>query len=609
MHFLNIFVMMRGCAIILFVLYTLAAAKCKATAFFVAPNGSAAGNGSANNPWSLAFALGQPLAVKPGDTIWLTTGTYNGNFTSELNGTSDKYIYVLQYPGHRATLQDNRQYASGATLQVNGSWTIYMGFEITNSNTDRSSTGTHSFRPMGLQVNAPNTKFINLIIHDVGHGFGFWQEAVNAEIYGCIIYHCGTANKPGVYVTHGHGIYSQNNTGTKTIKDNLIFNQFGFGIHLYPNPGTVAGYAIEGNTLFHNGILTHDTIRYSNILANSYDPYRCKNIRLTNNFTYDKNTRYTYTALIEADVYLGTTDEYSKNLVVTNNHFMGQGRAGIVILNWDTVNYSNNSSYYLKNGSLGLTVPSGGNTQAYTWNQNNYYLGAYPSQFAYQYKFPVDFASWKTTTGFDNKSRAINAKPDTTEVFIQPNMYEKGRAHCVVYHWDTGTTIKLDLSKTQLRHGQSYHIVDAQNFYGPVIANGIFSVSNPVLELKIPQLTPAAPIGLSAIKSTAPEFATFEILPGNVAKITKQEPEKIEINVFPNPSNSIINIEFDQIKLGNINFEITNTLGQTVISQTSAVTKGIVHHNINTSSLNSGFYYLKITTSQGIYFKTIAVHQ
>ncbi|MCC7298792.1 MAG: T9SS type A sorting domain-containing protein [Bacteroidia bacterium] len=600
--------MMRGCAAILFVLFTLAAAKCKAAAFFVAPNGSAAGNGSANNPWSLAFALGQPLAVKPGDTIWLTTGTYNGNFTSELNGTSDKYIYVLQYPGHRATLQDNRQYASGATLQVNGSWTIYMGFEITNSNTDRSSSGTQSFRPMGLQVNAPNTKFINLIIHDVGHGFGFWKEAVNAEIYGCIIYHCGTANSPGIYSTHGHGIYSQNNSGIKTIENNIIFNQFGFGIHLYPNPGNIVGYKITGNALFHNGILTHDTVRYNNIIANNYAPFVLENIDIENNFTYDKNLHYNYSELIQADIYLGATNLNSKKLRLKNNHFMGQGRAGMAILNWDTVHFEQNNSYYLSNGSIGLALPLGTNPSAYYWNNNTYYLGADTLQFAYQYQLPNTFNKWKNTTGFDNNSNAIHDAPKGLQVFILPNKYEAGRAHCIVYNWNNTQEIVVNLSAAGLANGQGFKIANAQNYYGAIAYSGIYNSNQPEITVNMSSLTPTAPVGKTAASNTAPEFATVVILPETTALSPPISTDNLEINVFPNPSNSIINIEFDQIKPGNINFEITNTLGQTVISQTSTVTKGIVHHNINTSSLNSGFYYLKITTSQGIYFKTIAVH-
>jgi hypothetical protein len=42
--------------------------------WYVAPSGSASGDGSSAKPWDIVTALNGPPAVKPGDTIWLRAG-------------------------------------------------------------------------------------------------------------------------------------------------------------------------------------------------------------------------------------------------------------------------------------------------------------------------------------------------------------------------------------------------------------------------------------------------------------------------------------------------------------------------------------------------------
>ena len=60
---------------------------------------------------------------------------------------------------------------------------------------------------------APGTKLINLVIHDTRQGIGIWQEALDSEAYGNLIYYNGfQASDRG----HGHGIYVQNDEGNKT---------------------------------------------------------------------------------------------------------------------------------------------------------------------------------------------------------------------------------------------------------------------------------------------------------------------------------------------------------------------------------------------------------
>ena len=85
---------------------------------------------------------------------------------------------------------------------------------------------TDIYRPDGIQVvqsssTGSGLKFINLVIHDARQGISYWKEAVDSEINGCLIYYNGWQ---GTDRGHGHGIYTQNHTGTKKMIDNIIFS-------------------------------------------------------------------------------------------------------------------------------------------------------------------------------------------------------------------------------------------------------------------------------------------------------------------------------------------------------------------------------------------------
>src|SRR5438477_4810795 len=238
----------------------LCAGSLGAAEFYVSPGGSGSNAGTASSPWDLTTALSSSGRVKPGDTIWLRGGTYRGTFTSRLTGTSANPIPVRQYPGGRATIDGGDSGGNGILL-VSGSYTWYWGFEVMSSDLDRVSTQISSWptdiaRGEAIQIDQTTgsgvgTKFINLSVHDTRQGFSFWKEAIDAEIYGCLIYNNGwIAPDRG----HGHGIYTQNATGTKSITDNILFNQYGYGIHAYgSSTASLNNFTIQGNAAFNNG--------------------------------------------------------------------------------------------------------------------------------------------------------------------------------------------------------------------------------------------------------------------------------------------------------------------------------------------------------------------
>src|SRR5207244_11983656 len=104
---------------------------------------------------------------------------------------------------------------------------------------------------------------INLIVHDTNQAFGFWTPAIDSELYGNIVYFNGwDASDRG----HGHGVYAQNKSGTKHIADNIIFDQFSHGIHIYTEGGFINGFDLSGNIVFNNGVVSGITGPMRNIL-------------------------------------------------------------------------------------------------------------------------------------------------------------------------------------------------------------------------------------------------------------------------------------------------------------------------------------------------------
>jgi hypothetical protein len=223
----------------------LSASTALAAEYHVAADGTAEASGSVDDPWDLATALAHPEQVLPGDTIWLHGGAYYGSFSSDLTGADGSPITVRGYEGEWATIDGLG--SDETTLSIEGAFTHYRDFEVTNGEPDRWGG-----RPAGFYVVGPEVKLINLVIHDTGNN-GFWTGAENLEIYGCLIYHVGFDDEDR---GHGHSIYTQNEIGTKVIEDNIIFGGYSFGIHAYTEGGSIQGFDIIGNTWWNAGVIS-----------------------------------------------------------------------------------------------------------------------------------------------------------------------------------------------------------------------------------------------------------------------------------------------------------------------------------------------------------------
>jgi hypothetical protein len=404
-----------------------------------------------------------------------------------LTGAPGKPVIVRQRSGERARINGG--------LAVEGAHAWYWGFEIFSSISDRSAAND---APHGIVATGPETKFINLVIHDTATGMGLWTPAENAEVYGCLIYHNGFQ---GSDRGHGHGIYTQNLHGTKLLADNLIFNQFSVGIHAYgSDKATVEGYHLNGNIVFNNGSLSTGRALADNILFAVGGSLG--RVRVENNFTYMKPAEgkgYSRLGWVFSEA-------PNRDIVVRNNFWIG-GTAAVELWRWNLLEYTGNTSYSDAHLAVSLALAAGQNTSKYLWDQNTYY-GSGVFRFDGSNR---SFRDWQSVSGLDSRSRLSSGRPSGVWTFVRENRYEAGRGHIVVYNWNLDPSVTIDLTRL-LRPGSRFEIRDAQNYFGEPVLAGIWEgkpVSIPMTGLRV-----AAPVGEtpSAPEHTAPEFGAFVVI-------------------------------------------------------------------------------------------------
>src|SRR5262245_31497928 len=383
----------------------LGTAAARATDFYVAPGGTPAGNGSINSPWDLQTALDQPSAVHAGDTIWLRGGTYsNPPWVSHLNGTAANPIIVRQYAGERARLDGNYN-GNETTFIILGSYTWFWGFEVFNSDPTRYTADGNGppRRGSGTQNSGQGTRMINMIVHDTSQGVLTGEDATDARIYGNLFYYNGYDSPDR---GHGHGIYAQNVGSTpKPIYDNIIFEQFGWGIHAYGQGGHLDNLDFQGNISFNNGILSgsyHTNILYGGLSLLSHNP------KLISNYTYNTNHQ--------------------------NNNNLGWG-AGCT-----SPQIKNN--YFASHDALDVN-----NCSSMTITGNTFY----------------GLVSGFTPSGFPNNTYYSN-RPTGKKIFIRANAYESKRANIVIYNWDLSNTVSVDVSGI-VSYGAGFEGLNAAHFF------------------------------------------------------------------------------------------------------------------------------------------------
>jgi hypothetical protein len=424
---------------------------------YVSVEGSRNGTGTVASPWDLVTALAQPGSVKPGDTIWLRGGTYSGRFHSILTGTQAAPIIVRNYPGEPVRLDGCVPESSpNPVLTIDGAATWFWGFEITDCLPARQSQQAGSwpqdlsFGP-AVRINAPDSKVINLVVHDASEGIDNWAPARRAEVHGSIIFANGW-NGPDR--GHGHGINVQNDLGSKRIFGNILFSNFRHGIHAYAAESPIDNLDIENNISFMNGSLPTRTGVSRNFLIGG--------LKVARNASLIRNAAY---YPIDAQGAGGDGE---------NNLGYEAGCQGAKLL-----------SNYLA-GPMSLRLANCSEVKM----KDNVFVGA--------------ISGFDPTASRDNyhvTSAVANA------VMVIPNAWEVGRAHIAVFNWKHDSVVEVDISRIGLKVGDKFRLQNVADYFNDTI--DVVYEGKPV-RIPMTDRSVAPIVGLGEKpQSTFPEFGVF----------------------------------------------------------------------------------------------------
>lgn len=476
--------------------------------WYAAPNGRSSANGSIEAPWDIATALAGGTAqqkVRPGDVIWLRGGTYTGIFTSTVEGAPELPVHVRQYMGERAILDKKSAVREKGTLNVRGANVWFWDFEIANSFPERGRLDPGGemdpWRGSGVNVWAPNTKYINLVIRDNGHGFGLWNEEGGTEIYGCIVFNNGNNKKE-------HGVYGHNKTGTQYIRDNIIFNSAGYGLHIYANSAkrSLNGFQIEGNAVFNNGSLMNEDQVADQILVGGVRGVPAERIVLRENYIYNRPESPTSK---NRGVRLGYEDENNRDVALLDNYIVSN--VPLKIQWWNSVEARGNT---IRSSGTGVEIktPPGKTASGYKLESNIYWNPKMKSSVFIVNGEKSNFASWQQT-GFDRRGFSDKSVPSDrsgTRIFVRPNKYEKGRANIIVYNWNLDDRVPVDL-KGVLQPGDKFEVLDAQNFLGSPVLTGTYHGNPIILPMDLEKTTQPTGSVEQVPPHTSAEFGVFVV--------------------------------------------------------------------------------------------------
>lgn len=545
--------------VLLILLSALQLIHTQAASFYVSTAANASGDGSFDAPWRLQTALNHPVALHPGDTVWIKGGVYTNafdtqtSFSCRTNGSANAPIIFRNYQNERVTIDGQLQYSLYLGLG-NCSYTWFWGLEVTNS----ASTDRNHDIPGSVTCTAENIKFINMIVHDTGSGLDTWKTAANAETYGCIIYHIGNnLNNGGNLEGHGHGMYLQNDTvGTKIIHNNIIFSTYGYGMKVWQTTNTAAlgNFDIQHNIVFNGGAASENMGGVGN------------NAR-THNFFVVSNS---------------VNNPVSNTVIKHNYTFSGINTPRPPVnafgLNYGVKNMTLDSNYLTCQTRLGFN-----NTPIFEASvKDNKIIGGIPAVYGiYLWGF--------SSTDFPQNTYVPNMPDAGLEYFVTPNKYETGRGHIAIYNWDSLATVPVNISSIGLQVGDQYELVNVMDYFNDIISGTYDSTG--IIMVPMTGHTFAQAIGsMQAPVDQFPTFGAFVVRKkaGQITSVIREQVSANQILVAPNPSNGIFTISI----YGNISaIAVFNMLGEKIYGVEQLKQQESIE--IDLSSLPRGVYFLR----------------
>ncbi|HLV30050.1 MAG TPA: right-handed parallel beta-helix repeat-containing protein [Chitinispirillaceae bacterium] len=506
--------------------------------WFVSPSGSADASGREGDPIDLGTALSSSGPVKPGELVLLKEGIYEGRFVSTVSGTADSPVLFWAEPGTRVTI-DGKEGSGNQALHIKGEWVQFWNLEITNTSQSRTDMVE------GVRFDAPNSKLINSVIHNNLQGIGFWSPAINSELYGNIIFNNGTE---GETRGHGHAIYTQNQTGTKQIRNNIIFFGYGFGIHTYTENGYIQGYNFERNVWFRAGASVNgsSTVGQSDgLLIGGLQPV--DRVIVKENYSWvpvpnARSVRFGWGGSVENE-FIEVQDNYFagnvvtqglwKNAMVEGNHFFGAE------------------------------------------------IGPDPEE------FPNNVFS--------------NQLPTCTKTVFNSNRYDPRRIDLIIYNWDNDDFVPVNF-ETMITSGTDFTVHSVFDIWGEPVLEGKYQGGS--LHLPMGSKLPPQPSGFpDAIVGDDIPGKCFEIF---VVRSGDDSTSSVKNKLTANCNNSTFTVKLVRnttLKITNLGSPVTGNAELTIYSLSGRIA---ARHRIgNLPVATSHEYQIPATIQSGMYIYTL----
>jgi parallel beta-helix repeat protein len=223
----------RGAFPALFLILFLAPSTCLASTYYISSAGSDNDPGTLAQPWKTITHANN--VVSAGDTVYLRAGSYGERGTKTIidsGGTAAAPISWLAYPG-------DAEPTFLGQLEVTGSHNRISGLLFDGPSGPIGEEGENVL----VWLNADDIKFDhNQVQNAAGHAGVFTSEADGFSIDKNYIH------DNGVTFNLDHGIYV--NSGSGRIENNLITDNYAWGIQLYPGGENVV---VAHNTIVGNG--------------------------------------------------------------------------------------------------------------------------------------------------------------------------------------------------------------------------------------------------------------------------------------------------------------------------------------------------------------------
>jgi len=324
------------------------------------------------------------------------------------------------------------------------------------------------------------------------------NASAGGEAYGCISYNNGPATAGGGG-SQAYSMYIQNlSTDIKLISDNIGFNDYSYIYHVYSS-SNIRNVRLDGNVAFNSGMINSTPPAGSGMIVSSVN---IQGVQVTNNHFYESLSG-------NRAAWLGAYMTAGQDLVVTGNVFVNEFNLSGP---WTNAIVSGNT--FVVRPSRGHVLSTDASMGTVTWANNTHYADATAAQWSATGLSGAfgTFASWKAASGFGVSDNNPSSTPTGTWVYVRPSKYEVGRANVIVYNWAQQANVSVDLSAV-LSVGQTYTVVNVQDFYGTPVASGTYAGGQ--ISLPMTGITPPTPLNgrpYTPAPVTGPTFNVFVVM-------------------------------------------------------------------------------------------------